>query len=332
MQRISAIVVTYNSEQVIGRCLASLRDAAAVIVVDNASTDQTSAAVISDGSATLVQNPSNLGFAAAANQGAAASQSPYLLFCNPDVEILDGLDLLVTRTEEYGAAAGLLVSEDGTAQAGFSIRRFPTAATLSFEVLGINRLWPNNPINRRYRYLDGDLGKSGFVEQPAGAFLMFRKDVFEELGGFDEDFCPIWFEDVDLCRRFAEIGGRIWYESGVRARHTGAHSVGRLSRPDREIYWYGSLLRYAGKYLRDPAHAIVCISCFGGAVLRMLAGIAGERKGKPLSTYTSVARMALVALAAPAPPKPKEMLKRGGRNAGPLHPAGLNDDSAADGR
>jgi GT2 family glycosyltransferase len=57
----------------------------------------------------------------------------------------------------------------------------------------------------------------GLVEQPAGAFLMTRRDVWDQLGGFDQDFHPVWFEDVDFCRRAAEAGYRIQYVPRVRA-------------------------------------------------------------------------------------------------------------------
>ncbi len=112
---------------------------------------------------------------------------------------------------------------------GFTIRRFPTPLTLWFELCGFNRLWPSNPVNRRYRYLDRDLEQAGPVEQPAGAFLMFRRDVWERLGGFDEGFYPVWFEDVDFCRRAADAGYRIEYVPQVEAEHLGGHSVGQIS-------------------------------------------------------------------------------------------------------
>ena len=83
-----------------------------------------------------------------------------------------------------GAAAGRLVDEQDRPQIGFNVRAFPTAATLAFETLGWNRIWASNPVNRRYRVRGFDADKEQDVEQPAGAFLMVRRDVFKAVGGW----------------------------------------------------------------------------------------------------------------------------------------------------
>src|ERR1700691_1592219 len=110
---------------------------------------------------------------------------------NPDVDLRTDPTPLLEASRQYGLAAGRLIDVTGKTQKGFTIRRFPAPLTLWFELFGLNRIWPSNPVNRRYRYLDRDLDLEGPVEQPAGAFLMFRKDVWERLGGLDEGFHPI---------------------------------------------------------------------------------------------------------------------------------------------
>ena len=100
-----------------------------------------------------------------------------------------------------GAVGGRLVDTDGRPQVGFNVRSFPTPAALACEVLLLNRVWPSNPVNRRYRRLNWDPERPQDVDQPAGAFLMVRREVLENVGLLDEDFAPIWFEDVDLCLR-----------------------------------------------------------------------------------------------------------------------------------
>ena len=83
---------------------------------------------------------------------------------------------------------------------------------------------------------------SACVEQPAGAFFMFRRSGWEQLGGFDENFWPVWFEDVDFCARLRSAGFVLRYQPEARATHAGGHSVGRIPLGLRERYWYGSLL------------------------------------------------------------------------------------------
>ncbi len=191
------------------------------IVVDNASRDRTVERAQAHPGVRVIANRENRGFAAAVNQGIRAVESEYILLLNPDAQLLTSVDALVSASAQYGLAAGRLVDSNGRAQAGFTLRRFPTPAALIFELFGINRLWPSNPVNRHYRYLDRDLAQPGSVEQPAGAFLMTRRDVWERLGGFDEGFHPIWFEDVDYCRRAVDAGYRIEYVPAVTARHHG---------------------------------------------------------------------------------------------------------------
>ena len=67
-------------------------------------------------------------------------------------------------------------------------------------------MWPGNPVNRRWRCHDLDLSVAQDVEQPAGACLLVRGSVWQELGGLDERFHPLWFEDVDFCQRLKQRG------------------------------------------------------------------------------------------------------------------------------
>src|ERR1700683_232959 len=165
------------------------------IVVDNASSDRTVERVQKAAQVQLIANSENRGFAAAVNQGISACDADYLLLLNPDAHLLTGIDSLIEASEKYGLAAGKLVDAGGRPQAGFTIRRFPTPVALIFELFGVNRFWPSNPVNRRYRYQDRDLDQPGPVEQPAGAFLMTRREVCNNLYGFDESFHAVLFCD-----------------------------------------------------------------------------------------------------------------------------------------
>jgi GT2 family glycosyltransferase len=292
------VVVTYQSRAEIGACLdAALATGAEIVVVDNASTDRT-VEEVRRRPVRLIANSTNRGFAGAVNQGFAALQSPYILLLNPDSVLQTGLESLREACALPGAAGagGLLLDASGRPQTGFMVRRFPTAAALSLEALLLNRVWPQNPVNRRYRALDIDYSCRTEVEQPAGAFLMLRRSVWEELGGFDESYYPLWFEEVDFCRRAADRGYRLYYDPNAVAKHTGAHSIAQLTVEMRRIYWYRSLLKYSARHFRPLAFRGLCLAVAAGAVVRMLAETVLERRLQPVAVYGEVVRLAGQAL------------------------------------
>jgi N-acetylglucosaminyl-diphospho-decaprenol L-rhamnosyltransferase len=288
------VVVTYNSADVIGRCLDSCAHLS-IVVVDNNSGDETLSIVRKKADVKLIANSSNRGFAAAANQGVEALDTELILLLNPDVELSTSVERLADAcsAEGVGLATGRLLDESGRVQAGFTLRRFPSAWTLAFEALGINSLFPSNAVNRRYRCLDVDLSKPSEVEQPPGAFLMFRREVWHRLGGFDTQFSPLWFEDVDFSKRACDIGVKILYVPEVTARHQGGHSIAGLNWECRQVYWYASLLRYASKHFTTHAFRGVAAAVVLGSMFR--AVIETIRRGSfgPISVYAKVVKLAL---------------------------------------
>ena len=135
-------------------------------------------------------------------------------------------------------------------------------AALMLEVLGVNKVWPGNPVNWHYRCLYQDSAVRSRVEQPAGAFFMFSRLAWERIGGFDERFWPIWFEDVDFCASLKRTGFSVWFNPRAVAKHTGAHSIRTLSVENRERYWYGSLLEYAA-----PPSGVVQVIFLAGSLM-----------------------------------------------------------------
>jgi GT2 family glycosyltransferase len=294
MSDIGIVVVTHNSEEHIGPCLdAILPTGADIVVVDNQSTDRTIAEAARRG-VRLVANPDNRGFAAAANQGFAALSSAFVLLLNPDARLQHGLEALKEACSLPGAggAGGCLLDAGGHPQMGFMVRRFPTPAALVMEVLLLNKIWPGNPVNRKYRGMDLDYSARLRVDQPAGAFLMVPRKVWVELGGFDEGFSPLWFEDVDFCRRAAAGGRDLYYVPQAVAVHTGGHTIQKLSVEKRRIYWYRSLLRYSAKHFRPVSFRVICLAVVAGSLLRSLGESILYRSVQPLAAYAKVVRHA----------------------------------------
>jgi GT2 family glycosyltransferase len=298
MNGLGVVVVTHNSQREIAGCLESLRPLdAEVVVVDNASEDRTVEVLRHEPGIRLLTNPWNRGFAAAANQGIGALDTPYVLLLNPDVRLIDAPDPLMEACSRpgVGAAGGKLLSEDGRPQTGFMVRRLPTPAVLALEVLGVNRCWPRNPWNRKFRCLDLPPDAPADVDQPPGAFLLINREAWRKIGGFDESFRPVWFEDVDFCSRLKQACYRVVYVPLVTATHKGGHSVGQLGLEVREAYWYGNLLTYAAKHYRTPALYAVCGAVVLGSALRALASVIRSGSLKPITVYDRVIRLAVKA-------------------------------------
>lgn len=277
----TVIVVTYNSGDCIRDCLQALVPFTqwAIVLVDNNSTDDTlrNARTVPLEIDTLV-NSRNVGFAAAVNQAAKVAKGDILLILNPDAIATTGsLDKLIEtlRADNVGAASGLLLSEDGMGQKGFTVRGFPTLGSMLAEVLLINRVWPRNPWNVRYRCLDLDYRNVQEVDQPAGACLAVKRQAWHELNGFDEGFYPIWFEDVDFCRRLRDRGWKIVYNPDAIFSHAGGHSISGLTIRDRQSYWYRNLLRYFAKHHSFTELAILRVGVTVGLLFRTLLSLVG---------------------------------------------------------
>ncbi|MCX6610569.1 MAG: glycosyltransferase family 2 protein [Acidobacteria bacterium] len=298
MKSIGAVIVTWNSEQDIAECIAAAKKAgvAETVVVDNGSKDRTREIVAAIDGVKLLYFPENLGFAGGVNQGVAALSSNFALILNPDCLVQTGLDAMA-EAARGGAAGGMLLGASGELQTGFAVRRLPTASTLIFEVLGLNRLFPGNRVNQRYRCVDFDASRAQEVEQPPGAFLMVRKDIFKKLNGMDEGFWPVWFEDVDFCLRLREAGHKIIYCPAARAKHRGGASIEKILWPFKELAWYGSLLRYATQHFGWLSGRLVCLAVAAASVPRALTGIIYRRQGvRALGVYADIFCLAWVSL------------------------------------
>lgn len=299
MAECGVVIVTYNSQTEIAACLdAILPLDVNVVIVDNASKDGTLAEIsriqAAERGARLIANPANRGFAGAVNQGFAALDTPYVLLLNPDAVVQTSLEPLREACDlpDAAGAGGCLVDSLGKPQIGFMVRGLPTPGTLILEALVLNRILPGNRINRQYRGLGLDYSKQLAVEQPAGAFLMIRRAVWEELGGFDEGYFPVWFEDVDFCRRAIDRGYRLYYSPQTVAKHTGGHSIPQLALEIRRFYWYRSLLKYAARYFQPVAFRGVSLAVVVGSILRGVAESALYRSPKPMAAYWNVVRLA----------------------------------------
>jgi GT2 family glycosyltransferase len=280
MAKGSVVLVAHNSSGWIESSLQALCAESdwEIVLIDNASSDDTRERVTRFANRVrIIANAENRGFAGAVNQAVKLATGSVIVALNPDTVPQHGaLDCLARILDtKTGAAGGMLLDQLGKPQLGFLVRRFPTLASALSEVLLLNRLWPSNPWNSRYRCLDLDYSRSQEVDQPAGAALAFRRHAWEQAGGLDELFYPVWFEDVDFCLRLRQLQWRIVYCPEAVFRHAGGHSVSRLSFCERQHYWYANLLRYFRKHHGRVAVVLLRVGIAFGMLLRSLAALCG---------------------------------------------------------
>jgi N-acetylglucosaminyl-diphospho-decaprenol L-rhamnosyltransferase len=219
----------------------------ALVVVDNASTDGSVAALraaLPD--VAVLDAGANLGYAGAANLGIAATDAPIVAVCNPDIRVEAGTGVaLVGRLEgdaDLGAVGPAVLEPDGTRYP--SARRNPSALVAAGHG-ALGRVWPTNPFTRRYRELDADPRAARDVDWVSGAAIWLRRDALEAVGGWDPRYF-MYVEDVDLCWRLRRAGWRVAYEPGGTVVHVRGVSTDR--HPYRMIVaHHRSLLRFASR-------------------------------------------------------------------------------------
>jgi hypothetical protein len=285
---LSILIVTWNSERFIERCLRSIPAACEgleyeVLVHDNASDDATVALVDSTSALgtkpRVFRSPSNAGFSGGTNRAFAESRGRYVFLLNPDCELVPRaltvlFDFLNARPE-VAAAAPLLADEGGDSQREFQLRRLPSLASLAAEALLVDKVFPNNWLTARYRYRDLELHEPTRVEQPAAAALLVRREVVDAIGAFDEQFAPAWFEDVDYCRRLANANREIWVVPAAQARHFGGASLEHIRFGGFVDVWYRNMWRYARKWFRPAQAEALRWAIITGMLLRCAVGIVG---------------------------------------------------------
>jgi N-acetylglucosaminyl-diphospho-decaprenol L-rhamnosyltransferase len=223
---------------------------ARIVVVDNASTDGTAEALHDrfGDLVELVRLDRAHGFAAANNRGVERGDAQYVCFLNSDVLVTqDAIAALLQALEgDPGAVAagGRLVDpETLETQGEYRPRPFPNLLNFAVILLGVEELWPGNPITRRYHGDPSeDLATRAIAAQPAAAALLVARSELDALGGFDERFW-FWFEDADLARRLSRRG-RILYVPTAVFRHLGGASFRRWSKPDRIRSIYHGVVHY----------------------------------------------------------------------------------------
>ena len=210
--QLSIVLVFYQQARLSYLCLQSLLEFADVsyelIIVDNNSTDETTALLDKIDNATIIRNLDNLGFVKAVNQAAEVATGEYILLLNNDACIekstLSSALQVIESDESIGAVgAKIKLLDDSTQEAGSII--FNDGACL-----GYGRGKPTDSYEFMFQR---------DVDYCSGAFLLFRNSSFKALGGFDLDYAPAYYEESDFCIRLQKQGLRIVYVPTSQITH-----------------------------------------------------------------------------------------------------------------
>lgn len=231
---LSISIVSWNTRDLLDRCLESIYKSASAIDFEVTVVDNTS----SDGSVDMVRqkypdvrvisNSENVGFARANNQAYAMSSGKYFLLLNPDTLVLgDALNRLIDFAENHamaGAVGPLVRNEDGSLQ--YTWAKFPTMLS---EVIGYH---DRRVIGMARPPSDVDEARSlapFCVDWVGGCCLLIKREVVEQIGLMDESLF-MYCEETDWCLRLHKAGWQVWVEPSAEIMHYGGRSSAQISQ------------------------------------------------------------------------------------------------------
>jgi GT2 family glycosyltransferase len=228
---LSVIIVNWNSAQFVRGCIRSVRQhtvglACEIIVVDNASYDGCDKILQADNlDVNYLQSDRNLGFAKANNLAFETARGTTLLFLNPDTEVVGPAILTLYRALHQLPAAGAvgarLLNRDGSLQKS-CIQSFPTTLNQLLDSEYLVRKWPRSKLWGMAALYDTTSHPKA-VEMISGACLMIKREVFQQVGRFSEDYF-MYTEDADLCYKVSRAGWKNYYVPEATVIHFGGGS------------------------------------------------------------------------------------------------------------
>ena len=283
---LSIIIVNYNVKAFLQNLLHSIEKAARdieheIIIVDNASDDGSVEFINKnfhhDSRIKLIANPENQGFGKANNQGMQIAKGKYFLLLNPDTllseDTLTETIKFLDSNKEAGMAGCKILNPDGSLQLACR-RSFPGPWVSFCKVTGLSSLFPKSRLFAKYNLTYLDENRSYEVDAISGSFMMMKKDVYNEVGGFDEDFF-MYGEDLDLCYRIQKAGYKVFYVHNTQIIHYKGESTRRSSIDEIQVF-YKAMNLFVGKHFSSSF--IVEIILQSAIFFRKIFAFLGKKK------------------------------------------------------
>jgi hypothetical protein len=257
------VIVNWNSGCQLAECVDSIDRYSSdfinkIIIIDNGSVDDSAQRLPVLSRLTTVFVGENLGFGKACNLGAAQTNGEFLLFLNPDAALLPRSlhETIAYMQESKHTKVGICGIQllDETNQVARSCARFPSPAGFVAHAFGLVRLFPQ----LGHFMAEWAHDQTRKVDQVIGAFFFVRRNVFEQLGGFDERFF-VYFEEVDFSYRARQAGWRSVFLAQAQAFHAGGGTSNQI-KARRLFYSLRSRLLYAFKHFSVPGAMLVLLT------------------------------------------------------------------------
>lgn len=255
--KLSVVIVNYNVKYFIEQALFALKKAvnhidAEVFVVDNASTDGSLEMLRSFDWITLIENKENVGFSKANNIAMRQARGEYILLLNPDTVIAeDCLEKCIAFMEakEQAGACGIKMLDGTGSYLPESKRGIPTPQVSFFKMTGLCNIFPKSKLFAAYYLGNLSENENNEVEILAGAFMLIKKSVLNQVGLFDEDYF-MYGEDIDLSYRILKAGYKNYYFADSPIIHYKGESTKRGSLNYVRIF-HEAMLIFAKKHFAN---------------------------------------------------------------------------------
>jgi O-antigen biosynthesis protein len=257
---ISIIIVNYNVRDLLIDCIDSVLKSlnnftSEIIVVDNASTDDSIEAIKRIyPQVKLIISKENHGFAKANNIALKQAEGKFILFLNPDTLLSERTITVCIDYFLKNSSASIIgckiLNADGTLQVACR-RSFPTPWNAFAKLSGLSKLFPQSRIFGKYNvtYLNPD--ETYRVEAISGAFMFFRREVYDDIGGLDESFF-MYGEDLDWVFRASKRGWKTFYVPFTQILHYKGEST-RRSNINASDNFYGAMNLFVNKHYHSPS-------------------------------------------------------------------------------
>jgi len=270
---LSIIILNYNGKAWLEKLLPSLRSnwlsqtslQAEVVVVDNASTDDSVAFVEKQNGVRLICSDRNGGFAYGNNLAIRNNTARYLMLLNSDTEFLptgSNLDILLEYmddTPSAGIITPLLLLDDGKLDPACH-RGEPTPWAAFTYFSGLERLFPKSRWFGQYHQTYKLMNTIHDIDACTGAALLVRNEAVLKVGVLDERFF-MYAEDLDWCKRFREAGYRVVFHPGVKMVHhkyrSGLANKDGKIKSDTSKWFYDTMLQYYDKHYKSLYPSII---------------------------------------------------------------------------